>query len=475
MMTKEEMLAGAGMAATTPDSAPESGQVKEVPRPLPVAETGNSEVKMNTATPAEAPVESLSEAENAPVQEIEKKPEPKVDPRLGKERATPAARRLAREHGIALMTVPGTGPQGRIQLEDVRRMVIIRPGPSDYCSKEPAVIGTIMDIIEGNPENVRTSGKEATAVPKTTKPPQPAKPEEPTPVKAEPRKRPFKKNRNHKSEIIPNPELDFVPFVEGEAEPLREEIIVKAVPMSELDKTAAEKNRPDALPNNADLPETDRERAEQLVTVSLETAVINLTTEIDMTEVKELRKKLAKKIESQAHFRCTYTDFLLMATARALIKHPAINSCYEEQQIIPHDQVHLGLAVEGAAGMIVPVIRNAQDLSFIEMVRSRGETLKSVKNDYLTREDLTGSTFTIMNLGMLGILEFTAIINHPNSAILSVGEVVSRVRVHQGEAVVRSVMKVTLNLDHRVADGIAGARFLKDIKEDMENPSLLLF
>jgi len=266
-----------------------------------------------------------------------------------------------------------------------------------------------------------------------------------------------------------------VPFVEGEVEPLRDEIIVKAVPMSELETTTFEKDPADNAKNNMTIPENRQNSAEQLVKVSLETAVITLTTEIDMTEVKDLRKKIAKKIESQSHYRCTYTDFLLMATARALMKHPLINSTFEDNAVIPHADVHLGLAVDGEAGMIVPVIRNAQAMTFFEMVRSRGETLKSVKNQYLTQEDLEGSTFSISNLGMHGILEFTAIINHPNSAILSVGEVVQRLRVHQGEPMVRSVMKITLNLDHRVADGMEGAKFLKNIKADMENPSLLLF
>ncbi|MBC3795885.1 dihydrolipoamide acetyltransferase family protein [Acetobacterium tundrae] len=400
--------------------------------------------------------------------EIELKPE--TDPRLEKVRATPAARRVAREHHIDIQTIPGSGPNGRIQIEDVKRMVVFSPGHSGYSSPETAVIGTALEEIIGNPENVFSD---------------PVK-EEIKEDKSEKRETKIKKPvamkpaaRNNKSEMIPNPELDFVPFVEGEVEPLREEIIVKSVPLSSLEKTSFEKTVPEKnekqLENKTILTEIRKDIAERMVRSNLETAVITLTTEIDMTEVKDLRKKISKKIESQAHFRCTYTDFLLMATARALMKQPIINSSFENDEIIPHAYVNLGFAVDTDDEMIIPVIKNAQDMSFVEMVKHRGETLKSIKNKYYTPEDLEGSTFTITNLGMYGILEFSAIINQPNGAILSVGEVVQRVRVHQGEAVIRSVMKISLNLDRRVADGMAGAKFLQDVKADMENPSLLLF
>ena len=496
-MAKEEILPKSGMDVTTGYSGAEGEAVQkpslQMPAETEMAATDSEKVKPETA-PVISAAEIQAELPSEPVQEkiqeaIEEQAaaEPVADPRLGKVRATPAARRLAREHDIDIQTLLGSGQKGRIQLEDVSRMVIIRPGPSDYRSKEPAVIGTVLDEIAGNSENVYSdpSGeatpetgkielrKSEARKPKTTKS---------WGRKSEPKEHEIKKtevprnaNRNSKQETLPNPELDFVPFVEGEVEPLRDEIIVKAVPMSELENTTFEKNTSDNEKNNMTIPENRQNSAEQLVKVSLETAVITLTTEIDMTEVKDLRKKIAKKIELQSHYRCTYTDFLLMATARALMKHPLINSTFEDHAIIPHAYVHLGLAVDGEDGIIVPVIRNAQEMTFIEMVKSRGETLKSVKHQYLTQEDLKGSTFSISNLGMHGILEFTAIINHPNSAILSVGEVVQRLRVHQGEPMVRSVMKITLNLDHRVADGMEGAKFLKNIKADMENPSLLLF
>ncbi|HAZ05479.1 MAG TPA: hypothetical protein DCY58_03170, partial [Acetobacterium sp.] len=364
-------------------------------------------------------------------------------------------------------------------------------------------------------------------------------------------------------------ELDFVPFVDLKAEPLREEIIVKPTPMhllreNEQEALGKKNKKPRGLSRKKQEPEKKTEiksekvalpiasetadpeirmdkpiavdtqnpgsesavvateqsiasnevlqapaeqvsevakelpgEAEELVSNEVsraknnrirsrivrkyrvkceeETAVISLTTEIDMTEIKDLRKKITKKIEEQAKYRCTYTDFLLLATSRALVKHPLLNARREDAIVVPQDYVNMGLTVESEEGLIVPVIKDTQTMSFVEIVKSRGDLLKAVKNKHLPPDQLAGSTFTISNLGMYGIREFTAIINPTNSAILSVGEVVQRIRIFQGEPVVRSVMKISLNLDQRVANGVDGAKFLQAIKADMENPSLLLF
>ncbi|MEG0507792.1 MAG: 2-oxo acid dehydrogenase subunit E2 [Eubacterium sp.] len=215
--------------------------------------------------------------------------------------------------------------------------------------------------------------------------------------------------------------------------------------------------------------------ADHMVKSNLETAVITLTTEIDMTEVKELRKKISKKVENETGCRCTYTDFLLVSVSKALMEHPYINGSIQEDEIIFHHYVNLGLAVGMEDGLIVPVIHGIDALSFSETVQKRTELLKAVKSKKLTGDYFQGSTFTVTNLGMYGILEFSAIINQPNSAILSVGEVVDRIRLFKGEPTPRSVMKVSINLDHRIADGMVGAKFLQAVKSYMENPALLLF
>ncbi|WKY47312.1 2-oxo acid dehydrogenase subunit E2 [Eubacteriaceae bacterium ES3] len=242
-----------------------------------------------------------------------------------------------------------------------------------------------------------------------------------------------------------------------------------------LKKTDVEQSQADESRKSIPLSGKRKIIAERMFKSHQENAVITLTVEIDMSEIKELRRKITGKVEEQAGYRCTYTDFLLIATSRALQKHEMMNCSRQNEQIFINEEVNIGLAVGQDDGLLVPVIKQCQTMNFVEMVKARGETLKKIKSKKYTPEDLKGSTFTITNLGMYGVESFTAIINQPNAAILSVGEVVSRMRVIHGEAMVRSVMKISLNLDHQVADGMAGAKFLEDVKADMENPSLLLF
>ena len=440
----------------------------------------------------------------------------------GKVRATPAARRLAKQYHLILENIVGTGPNGRVQSEDVESQMKAQLLPKR--SPEPVIISTELEEIPGNPENYLAGRKPKESLVKRV--PALAKimsmvddldliPRLDTRgpdgrvtsaelgsiklfkededdfngdygeyVRVLPKRIEINVLESPSEEIIPEMISDSGSDVMSLAEETVEVEEVEVEENNDSQEHAIRTNEPveDRL-QKAEKPRTINKiriyekrkiMTESLVNSHSENAVITLTMEIDMTEVKALRKKLAKKVEDQSQCRCTFTDFLLMAVSRALIKHPEINSSLIKGEIIKHPYVHMGLAVGMADGMIVPVIKNTQIMSFVEMVKNRGETLKSVKNKYFTEEDLKGSTFTITNLGMVGILEFTAIIHQSNSAILSVGEVVHRMRIYKGEPMMRSVMKISLNLDHRVADEIKGTKFLQDVKSDMENPSLLL-
>ncbi|MGV8905118.1 MAG: 2-oxo acid dehydrogenase subunit E2 [Acetobacterium sp.] len=441
------------------------------------------------------------------------------DQGLGKVRATPAARRLAKQHHLILENIVGTGPKGRIQSEDVESQ--LKAPPKQQKSAESVMISTEMEEIPGNPENylggrkpkeslakrvpglakimsmvddldlmprLDTRGPDGRVVPAELGSIKRFKEDEDTftgdygeYVRVLPKRMEEKVSESpwerEIPEMIPDAALDFVNVTEEAQD-------VKAADNNdskENEITANEgvENTTEKAADSRTIKKIRRSgnrkiTAQPMKTSNLEKTVITLTLEIDMTEVKALRKKLAKKVEDQSQCRCTFTDFLLMAVSRSLSKHPEINSSLINGEIIKHAYVNMGLAVGMDDDMIVPVIKNTQAMTFVEMVKNRRETLKSVKNKYFTEEDLKGSTFTVTNLGMVGILEFTAIINQPNSAILSVGEVVHRMRLYQGEPMMRSVMKISLNLDHRVADGIKGAKFLQDVKSDMENPSLLL-
>lgn len=347
--------------------------------------------------------------------------------------ASPLAEKMAAVENIDIHSIPGgSGPDGRIMKEDVLKAM------AEGSSRHESVIEEV-EVQERAPEKTTT--------------------QEPIPAEPEP--------QPEKQEEQPEPD-------NGD----EEESIVVTVPEPTTPVAEEAKEAADKPPVNGRLeamPSKRRIIAERMVKSNLENAVITLTTEVDMTEVKDLRKKISKKVEKETGYRCTYTDFLLVSVSKALMEHPYINSSLCEDGVVLHDFVNLGMAVGMDDGLIVPVIRDAHAASFSEMVEKRSELLKLVKAKKLTGDHFKDSTFTVTNLGMYGILEFTAIINQPNSAILSVGEVVDRVRIFKGEPTPRSIMKISLNLDHRVADGMAGAKFLQTVKSYMENPALLLF
>jgi|LGVE01.1.fsa_nt_gb pyruvate dehydrogenase E2 component (dihydrolipoamide acetyltransferase) len=369
-------------------------------------------------------------------------------------RATPAARRLAKEQHILIEEVLGTGPKGRIQEEDI--LGILQKNPERIESPNNVIIGTALEEIIGDPKNIKRkyikNGKKNHLVSGKTMTKRGLQPLE------------VKKN------------IDFVSFIEEYSEEQKNR--KKEENNSEIrikPKTIKQKTNKQNEVIKKQLIGKEKIIADRMIKSHLETAVMTLSTEIDMTEIKTLRKKISKKIEEESKFRCTYTDFLLMAVTRALKQYPIINSSLINNEIITYPYINIGLAVSMEQGLIIPVIRNTQDKNFVEMVKNRGTLLKAVKNNYILPEELKGSTFSISNLGMYGIREFSGIINQPNSAILCVGEVVSRMRLIHGEAQWRFVMNLSLSFDHRVSDGVMGAKFLKEIKGDMENPALLLF
>lgn len=223
--------------------------------------------------------------------------------------------------------------------------------------------------------------------------------------------------------------------------------------------------------------EHQNKNPEDKTMLEAQSPIIQLVTEVDMTEIKELRKRISKKIETETGVKCTFTDFLLMSVAKALVEHPQLNGYYDDfqEQIVLYGDVQLGLSAIGDRGnTIFPTITKAQDLNFTQMLVTRNDLLKRVKKGVVSEEDQT-PTFAIVNLGMYGILEFSSRIQDGNAAVLSVGKVVDRIRMVGNEETLRAVMRLNLNLDTRVCDGIIGAQFLKTVVDTMENPAVLLF
>ena len=201
---------------------------------------------------------------------------------------------------------------------------------------------------------------------------------------------------------------------------------------------------------------------------------ITLSLSVDMTEVVRLRERVSESIERRTGKPLSFTAILARVVAAVLPDHPYLNASLKDDAIILWGDVHLGIATSVEDYLIVPVIREAQRKSLAQIAAELGDLLERGRARRLTPSEMTGSTFTISNLGMFGIESFTAIINPPESAILAVGKIMDTVVSLQDEVVVRPMMNLTLSADHRVVDGATGARFLADLKAALENPYVLV-
>ena len=192
-----------------------------------------------------------------------------------------------------------------------------------------------------------------------------------------------------------------------------------------------------------------------------------VTVAVDMTELDNLRSEL--KAQGASY---TVTDFILKAVALSLVEFPAVNSTTDGKNIRWHSKVHLGLAVNLDQGLVVPVIRDAEELNLAELHDCASELIAKARAGKLTPDEMGGSTFTISNMGMLDIENFTAIINPGESAILAVSSTLQQPVVKDGQIVARDIMKMTLSSDHRLIDGATAARFANAIKQQLEEISL---
>jgi pyruvate dehydrogenase E2 component (dihydrolipoamide acetyltransferase) len=197
-----------------------------------------------------------------------------------------------------------------------------------------------------------------------------------------------------------------------------------------------------------------------------------LTAEFDLTRVMEMRKAMA---ELGDEFKVSVNDVLLKATAVALSQHPEVNAHWLGDKIRYHTRVHLGMAVATADGLIVPVIWDADRKRMSEISREAKELAKRARERKLKPEEFTGSTFSVSNLGMFGIDQFTAIINPPEAGILAIGTSEEKLVVVNGESVVRNRVRVTMSCDHRIIDGAVGAKFLQTLRRLIENPLMLVY
>ena len=205
----------------------------------------------------------------------------------------------------------------------------------------------------------------------------------------------------------------------------------------------------------------------QRMTQSKQTAPhFYISMDIDMTAVSKLRNGWKERGDEPMP---SINDFILQASARALKEFPQVNSSFTEQGILQHADINVGVAVALDEGLVVPVIRNADQLNLLELAKQSRSLADKAQNKKLFPLDYEGGTFTVSNLGMLGVDNFIAIINPPQCAILAIGRVAPRV-VTDGDGIeIKSMMTATLSADHRVVDGASAARFLQQVKKHLES------
>ena len=369
-----------------------------------------------------APAETIIEkkVDYTPVKEVEK-----VD--YSGLRATPAARAYARKKGIDLSKVKGSGSKGRIHKDDVLDYKLnSKVKISPLAERIAKIEGINTESIVGTGPNGKIMKADIMAVlhgaPK---------------VEAAP-----------KAEVAPKaPKAPKAPNENQWG-------VVETVPMSPMRKVISKRMSESYF--------------------SAPTFVVNV--EVDMTELLALRKKVVDAIIEETGKKATVTDFISLAVIKSLMKHPYVNASLsgDEKEMYLHHYVNLSIAVGMDSGLVVPVIKGADKMSLKELVVASKEITTKALAGKLKPDEMADSTFTISNLGMYGVKSFVPIINQPNTAILGVSATVQKPVVLNGEVTVRPIMTLTLTADHRVVDGLEGAKFMKTLKEAIENPLSLL-
>jgi 2-oxoglutarate dehydrogenase E2 component (dihydrolipoamide succinyltransferase) len=213
----------------------------------------------------------------------------------------------------------------------------------------------------------------------------------------------------------------------------------------------------------------------RLVTVKNETAMLTTFNEVDMTRIHEIRAQYKKPFEEKNGIGLGFMSFFTKACALALTKFPAINAYIDDENIIYHDFVDISIAVSTPKGLVVPVIRNAESLSFAGVEKEVKRLALLGRDGLLSIQDMEGGTFTITNGGVFGSLLSTPIINQPQSAILGMHKIQDRPMAINGKVEIKPMMYLALSYDHRIVDGKESVGFLVMVKDFLENPEKMLY
>ena len=229
--------------------------------------------------------------------------------------------------------------------------------------------------------------------------------------------------------------------------------------------------------------DTDRQKmsalrkklAQRLVAVKNETAMLTTFNEVDMSGIYSLRAKYKDKFKEVYGTNLGFMSFFTKAVTEALNLFPAVNAMIDKEEIVYHKYADIGIAVSAPKGLVVPVLRNAEQMSLAQIETEIKNLAVKARENKITLEDMSGGTFTITNGGVFGSMMSTPIINPPQSAILGMHNVVDRPVAINGQVVIRPMMYVALSYDHRVIDGRESVGFLVKVKEMLENPTKMLF
>lgn len=359
-------------------------------------------------------------------------------------RATPAAKVLAERMGVSLLNVTGTGYKGRIHKEDVASWNFQGKIHVSPLAKRIAEAHNIsLDGVRGSGHNHKIMKDDVLLLI--------SDPE----LKAQLTRDDFAEALEASRGTAPKVVKEIRPRSEAPVAATTEEVAdTEKLPMSMMRKIIAKR------------------MSESYFTIP---SFIQ-TWEVDMTELLALRKKLMDPIMEKTEKKLTVTDLISFAVVRTLMKHKYINASLNQEatEITFHNYVNLGMAVGMDDGLLVPVVKGADKMSLSDLVIALKDVTARTFSKKLKPDEQAGSTFTISNLGMYGVDQFTAIINQPNAAILSVASTKETMVVRNGEAVIRPIMKVGLTSDHRIIDGLAAAKFMTDLKHLLENPLSLL-
>jgi 2-oxoglutarate dehydrogenase E2 component (dihydrolipoamide succinyltransferase) len=348
----------------------------------------------------------------------------------------PAAQRLLAEHGLQGREVEATGPGGRLLKEDVLRHL-----EQTKAEESPET---------GEPEKAPAAPPETAPAPSAAAQPEPEPAAEPEPPAPKPAVAAPQEPPAGKSPELPSPALASEPFEKMAAgSSARQE---ETVPMSLI----------------------RRRIAERLVQAQHEAALLTTFNEIDMSAVMQMRKQYRDRFQEKYQCKLGFMSFFTKATIEALKEFPALNAEIRGREIVYRNYFDIGIAIGSGRGLVVPVLRNAERLSFAEVELEIAEFAQRANANKLRPEDLTGGTFTITNGGVYGSLLSTPIINPPQSGVLGLHTIQERPIAHQGQVVIRPMMYVALTYDHRIVDGREAVTFLRRIKEIIEEPARML-